>query len=113
MVKAKLNYLGKIRMEKNSKNSDGYQKQDTLLLSEEAIANSIPELEILENEVKCSHGVTISRINEDNLFYLKSRGLNEEQAKKEIIKGFLEPLIIKINNNSIKKEIRNVISERT
>lgn len=110
--KAKLNYSGKIKVEKGAKNSDGYQKQDTLLLSDESIANSIPELEINEHEVKCSHGVTLSNVDENNLFYLQSRGLSKKAAEKQIILGFLEPLIIKIENDTLKNNIIKLVEEK-
>ena len=109
---SKLNYSGKIRMEKGAKNSEGYQKQDTLLLSKKAFANSLPELEINENEVKCSHGVTIAEIEEDQLFYLQSRGLTRKEAENQVIRGFLEPVIIKIKDDILKEEIRKLIGDR-
>lgn len=104
---------GLVKIEENAKNSNGYEKQDVLLLSEDAEADAIPNLEIKNNEVKCSHGSSIGQINKDQIFYLMSRGLNKEQATKKIIEGYFSKIIslIKDKNliNSIEKEIKNYI----
>ena len=89
-------YRGLVRIESNAFGSNGYQKEDTLLLSEDAAADSIPNLEIENNDVRCTHGASIGRIDREKLFYMKSRGLDDEQATREYVKGFFEPLIQKI-----------------
>jgi len=68
-------------------------------------------LEIKNNDVKCSHGATISQIDEDKLFYMMSRGIKEKEAKKIIIEGFFEPILIKIEEG-VRDNIKNVILER-
>lgn len=83
-------YRGLIKINREVKNCIGSQKSETLLLSEETRTDNIPSLEIDNNEVICSHSVSISKISEDILFYMMSRGLSEEEAKKEYVKGFID-----------------------
>jgi cysteine desulfurase / selenocysteine lyase len=109
--KAKSLYRGLIDVKLGAYGVNGYQKDDTLILSEEAEANSVPKLQIGNNDVRCSHGATIGQIDKNKLFYLMSRGLSESEAVREIISGFFEPLIIKLNED-IKEEIRKNVNER-
>ncbi len=88
---SKLLVRGLTRVEKNAFNSDGYEKADVLIL-DNAEADAIPNLEIENNEVRCTHGASIGKIDDEKLFYLQSRGLNDEEAKELIISGFFEPL---------------------
>jgi Fe-S cluster assembly protein SufD len=90
-------YYGLIKMNKEAPYSNGYQKEETLLLSNEAEADLIPQLEIDNSEVKCTHAATVSHLDNGKLFYLMSRGLNENLAKKELIKGFFNSFLNKIN----------------
>lgn len=90
---ATANIEGNIRIEKGAKNADADLKEHTILLSPTARATAIPGLEVLENEVKAGHGATVGRIDEEQLFYIMSRGLSIEQAKQLIIKGFLGSLL--------------------
>ena len=107
---SKANCRGLIKISKNAHNSNGYQKQDTILLSENAEANSIPKLEIDNHDVRCTHGASISQIDEAQLFYLMTRGLNEKQAKTEIVKGFFDTVLSKINVD--KELVTNLIQEK-
>ena len=110
--KAKIVYRGLIKIAPLAIGCEGYQKDDTILLSENAHADSVPNLEIANNDVKCSHGATISQIDEEKLFYMKSRGLDEKTSKKMIVEGFFDPIIIKIEDEALQDEIKNKISER-
>ena len=97
---------GLVNVKDGAKNVEGYQRNDVLLLNKNAEYNSIPPLEIDNGDVKCSHGATIGRINEDQLFYLMSRGLNKEKAKEIIVDGFLKNVIGKMDK-SLRKVIEN------
>lgn len=90
--KSKAVYRGTIDIAADAFGCDGYQKEHTILLSENAVADAIPNLEIRNNDVRCSHGATIGRVDDEQLFYLTSRGIDEEQAVKMLVKGFFEPL---------------------
>ncbi len=82
-------YTGLIRIAKHATGCEAYQENRNLLLSEKARADSIPELEILNDDVRCSHGATMSSIDDEQLFYLQSRGLPRQQAIRLIVYGFL------------------------
>jgi Fe-S cluster assembly protein SufD len=69
-------------------------------------------LEIDNNEVKCSHGTTVSRLDKEKLFYLKSRGIPEEKASKLLIKGFFDPIIRKIKIKQARKDLRMAVSSK-
>ena len=88
--RAKYDFEGMIDIRNGSANSNAYLKVDVLILSPEANARVVPSLEIAENEIKASHGATITKVNEEQLFYMKSRGISEKQAKKLIVEGFLK-----------------------
>ncbi len=105
-------YRGLVKIHKNAPNSTGFQKEDTLLLSEHAEADAVPNLEIDNNNVKCSHGTTIGQIDHEKLFYLMSRSLDEEKAKRKIIEAFFDPLIRKIDVKDLRKNARQSISKK-
>ena len=90
--KSKAVYRGTIDIASDAFGCDGYQKEHTILLSEGAVADAIPNLEIRNNDVRCSHGATIGRVDDEQLFYLTSRGVDPEEAIKMLITGFFEPL---------------------
>lgn len=96
---------GLIKIEKNAQKSDSDWHSKTLNLGEEAETNTLPTLEIDNNDVNASHGSSIGKINTLEMFYLMSRGLNKEKAKQAIIKGYLEPIINDINEKEIEQKI--------
>ncbi len=96
MDRASSIYRGLIKVHKNAQGTDAYQANRNLLLSPKAKADSMPLLEIEANEVRCTHGATIGRVDELQLFYLMSRGLSRRQAEKIIVDGFLKPVIAKV-----------------
>lgn len=106
---AKFNYQGLIRIEKAAQKSNAYQKNQNLLMSEKAWANSRPYLEILANNVRCTHGVTIGKIDEEQLYYLKTRGLDDIAARKMLISGFLSEVIERIPDEKLQEKIRKKI----
>lgn len=110
--KSKAIYHGLIKIKENAIGSNGYQKDDTLLLSEEAEADAIPNLEIENNEVKCSHGASIGQIDSEKLFYIMSRGIPKEMAIKKSVEGFFEPLYEKIGVGKIQDELRKEIDRK-
>ncbi|MBI3620352.1 SufD family Fe-S cluster assembly protein [Candidatus Roizmanbacteria bacterium] len=87
--RAKFHYQGLIRIEKSAQKSHAYQKNQNLILSPQVFVESMPFLEILANDVFCTHGSTTGRLNEEQLFYLKSRGLQEPVAKRLLVAGFI------------------------
>jgi len=84
---------GLIKIEKGAKGTDAWLAAHLLLLSQKARGIAVPNLEILENDIKAGHATTVGRINDLELFYLMSRGLSEEKAKQLIVEGFLQSVI--------------------
>ena len=107
--KARAMYRGTVRVEKNAKNCQGHQRSDLLLMGEEAHGNAIPILEVENDEVSCSHATSMGQIDEEQLYYLLSRGLDEKEAKKILVLGFIEPLLQKITHEKSREEILNII----
>lgn len=110
--KAKCIYRGLVKVCAGARNSNGYQKEETLLLSQDAEVDVIPDLVIDNNEVKCSHGATIKRLGEDELFYLQSRGLSKKQAQYKLVEGFFEHMIRKLKNKALEESLRSQIIKR-
>jgi Fe-S cluster assembly scaffold protein SufB len=82
--------VGRIIIDPECGDTNSFLSERILLLSDSARAEAVPDLEILTDDVKCSHAATISRIPDDQIFYLMSRGLSRQTAEEEIVSGFLE-----------------------
>jgi Fe-S cluster assembly protein SufD len=89
-------YAGLIRIEPNATRSNAYQANRNLLLSKTAKANSIPMLEILNNDVRCTHGATVAPVDPEHLFYLESRGIPAGTAERMIVHGFFGEVLDRI-----------------
>jgi FeS assembly protein SufD len=107
--KARSLFKGMIRIDKDAKNSRAYLAEHGMILSKDALADAIPGLEISTNEVKATHSASVAQINPEEIFYLTSRGLSEDDAKKLIIVGFFEPLVERIPVPEIARRIRRII----
>jgi len=94
--KATAVFSGKIFVHKNSHHTDAEQTNKNLLLSEEATVDTKPQLEILNDDVKCTHGAAVGQLDEAAVFYLKTRGINEETARKLLSYGFANEVIERI-----------------
>jgi Fe-S cluster assembly protein SufD len=103
-------YTGLIRIEKDTVNCEAYQENRNLLLNPGARAESIPELEIMTDQVRCTHGATMGPIDPEQVFYLQSRGYNRAEAVKSIVSGFMEPTFSQIPDDiaAILREIVNL-----
>jgi Fe-S cluster assembly protein SufD len=91
--RARSAYTGLIRIASDAPSSEAYQENRNLLLTEGTKADSIPELEILTDEVMCTHGATVGSLDPDHLFYLASRGIPRREAARMIVGGFFEPTL--------------------
>lgn len=89
---SKFHYTGLVKIDKKAQKSHAYQKNQNLILSDGVFVESEPFLEIEANDVFCTHGSTTGKINEDQLYYMTSRGVSREEAKKLIVQGFLEEI---------------------
>ncbi len=104
-------YDGVIRVARVAQKSDAYQKNENLLLSPNAHARSDPALEILANDVRCTHGSTTGKLNEDQLWYLASRGLSPTQGEELLVKGFFEHATAMISDTISQEKIRRALWE--
>lgn len=86
-------YTGLIRIEEDAEFCEAYQENRNLVLSPKARAESIPELEIMNNEVRCTHGATVGKIDPQEVFYLQSRGIERTEAVRLIVTGFVGPIL--------------------
>jgi len=98
-------FQGKVVVSQDAQKTDAFQFNQNLLLSENAEVNVKPELEIYADDVKCSHGATTGELDEQMLFYLRSRGLKKEEAKKLLIEGFVNELFDNVENKELKKKL--------
>lgn len=103
-------YEGTIVVHKDAQLTDAYQRNENLMLSSEAKAETKPALEILANDVRCTHSATIGKIDNEQLFYLMSRGVDAFLAQQLIVEGFFAPLLEKIMDQKIKAQLENEIS---
>ena len=102
-------YQGKIYVDSKAQKTDGYQLSKAVLLNEQAEFNAKPELEIYADDVKCSHGSASGSLDENSIFYLMSRGLDQKTAKELLINGFLLDVVEKITDEEIKKLLKKMI----
>jgi Fe-S cluster assembly protein SufD len=105
-------FSGIIKVEAQAQQTDAYQTNRNLLLSPEAEADSLPGLEILANEVKCSHGSTIGEIDEEQLFYLLSRGISKASAEELLVNGFLDEVLKRLKNEELADLLREHLKEK-
>lgn len=109
---AKARQEGFAKIGKKAFNTIAHQKAKTLLLSEGARALPIPKLEIDNNDVKASHEAAVGQIDEEKIFYMMSRGLDENVAKKVFVEGFFEQYLSKINVPQLKQDVEAIVAER-
>ena len=104
-------FQGKIIVRPEAQKSDGFMQSKAILLSDLATMNSKPELEIFADDVKCSHGSTCGEINKEQLFYLMSRGLNEQEAMSLLIEAFAFEAFSELNDDMISDFTKNILAD--
>ena len=102
---SKVDFYGKIIVAKDAQRTEAYQENHNLLLSDGAQVDTKPQLEIYADDVKCSHGATIGRLNEEEQFYMRSRGITLEDAKVLQMISFVAPVLEKIEDAVEREEI--------
>jgi len=110
--RARTIFGGLIRVEPHAHFTDAYQKVRNLLLSDDAEANSMPGLEILADNVRCTHGATSGQVDEDELFYLRSRGIPVPVAQRLIVTGFLDEVVQRLDHPAISEHLHRLIEEK-
>jgi Fe-S cluster assembly protein SufD len=106
-------WQGMIYVASAAQKADGYQANRNLILSPEARADSIPGLEILTDDVRCTHGATVGKLEQEPMFYLKSRGIPEREAERLIVEGFFDPIMQRIPFEGLRARFQQAIHEKT
>jgi Fe-S cluster assembly protein SufD len=110
--KSRLVWRGMVKVDHDAQQTDGYQRNDNLMLSEEARADSIPGLEIEADDVKCSHGATAGRVDEELVFYACCRGLTKREATRMIVTGFFQQVFDRIPVATVSNALGEAIGHR-
>ena len=105
-------WQGMIYVAPGAQKTDGYQANRNLILSKKARADSIPGLEILADDVRCTHGATIGQLDEDPIFYLMSRGLPREEAERLVVDGFFAPVMERIPFEDVRLRFEKMIDDK-
>jgi len=105
-------WRGMIKVDPGAQQTDAFQECRNLLLSKRAHADAIPGLEILANDVRCTHAAAIAQIDKDQLFYLRSRGLGEPVAQRLVIEGFMAELVERFEDGPIRKTMAGALERR-
>jgi Fe-S cluster assembly protein SufD len=105
-------FNGKIFVQRDAQKTNAFQSNKNILLSENASVNTKPQLEIFADDVKCSHGCTVGQLDEEGLFYLRSRGISERAAKSLLVHAFAIDILEHIKPEPIREYVDRLISER-
>jgi Fe-S cluster assembly protein SufD len=98
-------FNGKIYVRQDAQKTNAYQSSKNILLSDDAAINTKPQLEIYANDVKCSHGTSTGRVDEEALFYLRSRGIGDQNARKLLLSSFAGEVISRLSVDSLKERV--------
>ncbi|MBI4546547.1 MAG: Fe-S cluster assembly protein SufD [Ignavibacteriae bacterium] len=110
--KSKGVFNGKIKVRKDAQKTDAKQTNKNLILSDDASIDTKPQLEIFANDVKCTHGATIGQLDEDAIFYLRSRGVSLEKARDILIYAFASDVIDRIKIEALREQLHEIIHDR-
>jgi len=105
-------WQGMISVAPGAQKTDGYQANRNLVLDDQARADSIPGLEIKADDVRCTHGATIGKLEEEPLFYLKSRGIPQAEAERLVVEGFFDPIMQRIPFEGVRERFQAAILEK-
>ena len=105
-------WRGMIKVDAAAQKTDGYQRNDNLLLSTSARADSIPGLEIEADDVRCTHGSTTGKVDEEQIFYLCSRGFTRREAVRAIVTGFFQQIFDRVDNVAVRDSLSHAVVRR-
>ena len=105
-------WRGMIRVDEGAQKTDGYQRNDNLMLSDHARSDSIPGLEILADDVRCTHGSTTGRVDDEQIFYARTRGLTRKEAVRMVVAGFFQQVFDRITIDSVRDALGEAIGRR-
>lgn len=109
---SRLVWRGMIKVDAGAQRTDAYQRNDNLMLSEDARADSIPGLEIEADDVRCTHGSTTGRVDDESIFYARSRGLTRNEAVRMIVAGFFQQVFDRITIETVRDALAEAIGRR-
>ena len=110
--KSRTIFAGLIKVEPGAAGTDAYQKVKNLILSDDADPNSMPGLEILNDEVRCSHGATNGPVSAEELFYMAARGIPKDKARRLIVNGFFNSLLARLENETLRTHLEALVAAR-
>jgi Fe-S cluster assembly protein SufD len=110
--KSKGVFHGRIYVHPIAQKTDAKQTNKNLLLSDDATADTKPQLEIYADDVKCTHGATVGQLNDESIFYLRSRGLDRETARRMLIHAFAGEIIARVKHDAVREQLDKVIWDR-
>ena len=110
--RSRLVWRGMIKVDKAAQKTDGYQRNDNLMLSNEARADSIPGLEIEADDVRCTHGATSGRVDAEQIFYAQARGLSADEAARLVVAGFFQQVFDRITIPQVREALARAIGSR-
>ncbi len=102
-------FNGKVLVRPDAQKTNAFQENNNIILSNDALVNTKPQLEIFADDVKCSHGATVGQLDMDSLFYLKSRGIGEEKARSILIHAFASDIVKSIKIETVKNYLENIL----
>jgi Fe-S cluster assembly protein SufD len=105
-------WRGMIRVEEGAQKTNAYQENRNLLLSKSAHADSIPGLEIMANDVRCTHGATLGQVDREQLFYLMTRGLTRAEAERLIVRGFFQDVLDRVELEPVRDALADALEAR-
>ncbi len=105
-------FNGKIMVRQDAQKTNAYQTNKNILLTNEAMINSKPQLEIFADDVKCSHGATTGQINPDEIFYLRTRGISEDESKKLLLSAYAHEIIDEVMNEELRNLLVKVLEKK-
>ena len=109
---AKAVFSGRILVRKEAQKTNAFQANKNLLLTDEATVNTKPNLQIYADDVKCSHGATVGQLDQDAMFYMRSRGIGEDNAKMLLMYAFADEVVTKISIDALREKICRLVNKR-
>jgi Fe-S cluster assembly protein SufD len=105
-------FNGKVFVRRDAQKTEAYQSNKNIMMSDEAVIDTKPELEIYADDVRCSHGSTTGQFDEEALFYLRARGLSAEGAKQLLVSAYVNEVIDRSQNPAVVAFVKNELSRR-
>jgi Fe-S cluster assembly protein SufD len=105
-------FSGKIYVRPDAQKTNAYQSNKNILLSDDASINTKPQLEIFADDVKCSHGCTVGQLDEEALFYLRTRGISKEHAQSMLLTAFAEDIVEQLKLEPLRNYVEELITKR-